>query len=94
MRVAIFGAGSLGTVLGAFITKGGVPIDLVNRNLPHIEALKNHGARITGTVDFVQEVSALTPDRMSGKYDIIFLMTKRLSLRKTTLYFRDRRYSH
>ena len=89
MRVAIFGAGSLGTVLGAFITKGGVPIDLVNRNLPHIEALKNHGARITGTVDFVQEVSALTPDRMSGKYDIIFLMTKRLSNPDTVDFLKD-----
>ena len=89
MRVAIFGAGSLGTVLGAFITKGGVPIDLVNRNLPHIEALKNHGARVTGTVDFVQEVSALTPDRMSGKYDIIFLMTKRLSNPDTVDFLKD-----
>ena len=32
MRVAIYGAGSLGTILGAYITKGGQKITLINRN--------------------------------------------------------------
>jgi 2-dehydropantoate 2-reductase len=40
MRVAIYGAGSLGTILGAYISKGGVAIELINRNKAHIEALK------------------------------------------------------
>ena len=31
-RYAIYGAGSLGTVLGAFITKNGGEIYLINRN--------------------------------------------------------------
>ena len=39
MNYAIYGAGSLGTVLGAFLTKNGVPIQLVNRNRAHVEAL-------------------------------------------------------
>ena len=37
-RYAIYGAGSLGTVLGAFITKNGGKIDLINRNKAHVEA--------------------------------------------------------
>ena len=32
MRIAIYGAGSLGTILGAFISMAGVPIELINRN--------------------------------------------------------------
>ena len=32
MKTAIYGAGSLGTVLGAYLTKNGVDIELVNRN--------------------------------------------------------------
>ena len=32
MRIAIYGAGSLGTILGAYINKGGVPVELINRN--------------------------------------------------------------
>ena len=32
MRIAIYGAGSLGTILGAYISKAGVAIELINRN--------------------------------------------------------------
>ena len=81
MRVAIYGAGSLGTVMGAYLTKNGVPVDLVNHNRAHVEALKSSGAHITGTVDFTVPVSALLPEEMTGKYDIIFLMTKQLNNR-------------
>ena len=76
MRVAIYGAGSLGTILGAYISKTGSEIELINRNKAHVEALKAKGATIVGTVQFCQPVVAYTPDEMSGQYDIIFLMTK------------------
>ena len=76
MRIAIYGAGSLGTILGAYISKAGVNIELINRNKTHIEALQTNGAQVTGTVQFTQPVKAYTPNEMSGQYDIIFLMTK------------------
>ena len=76
MRIAIYGAGSLGTILGAFISKAGVPVELINRNKAHIEALKTKGAQVVGTMQFCQPVIAYTPDEMSGEYDILFLMTK------------------
>ena len=76
MRTAIYGAGSLGTILGAYINKAGHPIELINRNKAHVEALKANGAHVVGTVEFTQPVTAYTPDEMSGEYDIIFLMTK------------------
>lgn len=76
MRVAIYGAGSLGTILGAYITKGGEKIELINRNKAHVEALQTKGAQVVGTVQFTQPVVAYTPAEMSGKYDIVFLMTK------------------
>ena len=76
MRVAIYGAGSLGTILGAYISKAGEPIELINRNKAHIEALQTKGAQVVGTVEFTQPVVAYTPAEMSGKYDILFLMTK------------------
>ena len=76
MRIAIYGAGSLGTILGAFISKAGVPIELINRNKAHIEALKAKGAQVVGTMNFRQPVLAYTPDEMKGTYDILFLMTK------------------
>ncbi len=78
MKYAIYGAGSLGTVLGAYITKNGVPIELVNRNKAHVAAMREKGAHISGTVEMTVPVNAITPDEMSGKYDVILLMTKQL----------------
>lgn len=76
MNVAIYGAGAMGTILGAYITKAGYKIDLINRNKEHIEALKENGAKIIGKINFTQPVNALLPEEMSLKYDIILLMTK------------------
>ena len=52
IRTAIYGAGSLGTILGAFISKAGVPVELINRNKAHVEALNANGAKVAGTMDF------------------------------------------
>ena len=76
MKVAIYGAGAMGTVLGAYIAKAGYDIDLINRNKEHVEALKKSGASIIGKIEFTQNVKALLPEEISKKYDIIFLMTK------------------
>ena len=76
MRAAIYGAGSLGTIFGLYITKNGGQVELINRNKAHIEALQTKGAQVVGTVNFTQPVTAYLPEQMEGKYDIIFLMTK------------------
>ena len=83
MRTAIYGAGSLGTIMGAYLTKAGVPVELNNRNKKHVEALQKKGATITGTVCMNVPVKAYLPEEMSGTYDIIFLMTKQLDNKKT-----------
>ena len=73
MRIAIYGAGSLGTILGAFISKAGVPIELINRNKAHVEGLKSKGAQVVGTMQFCQPVIAYTPDEMSQLHLFIFI---------------------
>lgn len=78
MKTVIYGAGSLGTVLGAYLSKAGVQVDLVTRNAEHVKALNENGAHIIGTVDFVQPVHALTPDEMTEKYELVILLTKQL----------------
>lgn len=89
MRTVIYGAGSLGTILGAYITKNGGEIDLVNRNRAHVEALRTKGATITGTVSFNQKVNVYTPDEMTGTYDIIFLMTKQQQNKEVVTFLKD-----
>lgn len=89
MRAAIYGAGSLGTILGAYITKNGGEVELINRNKAHVEALRSNGATVIGTVNFTQKVTAYTPDEMSGRYDIIFLMTKQQHNGEVVAFLKD-----
>lgn len=78
MKIAIYGAGSLGTILGAYISKAGLDVDLITRNKQHVNSLNKTGAHIIGMVNMVVPVHALTPNEMTEKYDLIFLVTKQL----------------
>ena len=88
-RYAIYGAGSLGTILGAFITKNGGDVQLINRNRAHVDALREKGARIIGAVELTVPVNAVTPDEMEGKYDVILLMTKQLQNKEVVTMLKD-----
>lgn len=68
MKCAIYGAGSLGTVLGAFLTKNNVEVDLVNRNKKHVEILNSKGATIKGTIDLNIKVKAILPEQMKEQF--------------------------
>ncbi len=77
-KIAVFGAGAMGTVLGALLTKGGLEVDLITRNGGHVTGLREKGALLDCTAEnkeIVQPVKALFPAEM-GEYDVIFLMTK------------------
>ena len=63
----------MGTSLGAALSKAGVPVELVSRNAAHVEALRTRGAVLTGSVEMTVSVTAMLPEEMAGKYDIIFL---------------------
>jgi 2-dehydropantoate 2-reductase len=84
VKTAIYGAGSMGTVLGAYLSRAGVAVDLVSRNKAHIGALRTKGAVINGTASFatppLDGVSspgrALVPEEMKDRYDLVILLTK------------------
>lgn len=76
MRMALVGAGSMGTVLGALITRGGEDIILVDANQAQVRALKESGARITGHMELTVPVRAVLPDGMEGIYDLIIYLVK------------------
>jgi len=78
MRIAIYGAGSLGTVLGAYLSRDGLDVELITRNERHVKGLNEKGAQIAGTVTMTVPVKAILPEQMGGVYDLIFLMTKQI----------------
>ena len=79
MRIAVYGAGAMGTVLGALLSKSGANVHLITRNEAHVLGLKEKGARIVCAADNTEwkiPVHALLPSEMTQTYDVIFLMTK------------------
>lgn len=76
MRIAILGCGAMGTVMGAYLTQNGCPVDMIDAYADHVKALNEKGAHIVGRVDFTVPVKALLPEDMEGIYDLVFLFTK------------------
>ena len=79
-RIAIYGAGAMGTVLGVLLKKGGLSnVDLVTRNEAHVNGMRTQGATVVCEADGIEineKVNAILPAEMQGQYDVIFLMTK------------------
>ena len=79
-KIAVYGAGAMGTTLGALLTLGGLKnVHLITRNQAHVNGLNEQGAQIVCEAEKNQltvPVSALLPEQMGEEYDVIFLMTK------------------
>ncbi|WP_026908163.1 ketopantoate reductase family protein [Paucisalibacillus globulus] len=78
MRIGIMGAGSLGTIIGALISRGNDKVELIDVYEDHVQALNEYGATIMGTIDETIPVKAITPKEMSGTYDMVLLLTKQV----------------
>jgi len=83
MRVALLGAGSIGTILGALLSRAGTDIVLVDCYEDHVEALNWCGARIVGFIDDTIPVTAILPSEMNGLYDLVISTTKQTVLQES-----------
>ena len=79
MRIAVIGAGSIGIIIGGLIARGGGEIELVDSSADNVKALNKNGAVIKGTIEACIPVKAVTPEEMSGIYNLVFLTTKQTS---------------
>ena len=76
MRTAILGAGALGIIIGALMTKNGKQVELIDSLKENVDALNANSATVTGNLELHQAVKAITPEEMTGTYDFILLLTK------------------
>ena len=77
MKITILGAGAIGGLAGAYMTRAGHDTTLVDRWAEHVQALNAQGLRIDGVRgDLTVPVRAVTPDRLSGPLDMVLVATK------------------
>ncbi len=89
MRAAIYGAGAMGSAMGAYITRAGGKIEVISRNARHVEKMRGEGLKISGTDDFSAVLDARLPSEMTGVYDIIYLTTKQCENAETAQFLKD-----
>ncbi len=88
-QILIYGAGSLGTALGAFLARAGRDVCLCSRNEAHVAALQTRGACLSGKAELCQPVRACTPGELSGRYDLIWLLTKQTENARTAEFLKS-----
>lgn len=76
MRIAVLGAGSLGTIVGAQITKNGGDVTLIDEYDEHVRVLNLKGATVVGKMEMNIPVKACTLEQISGKFDIVLYLAK------------------
>jgi 2-dehydropantoate 2-reductase len=75
MKIIILGAGALGTVLGAHLARAGEDVTLIARG-QRAAYLQEHGAIITGLVDFTIPVRVVTDPSQIRDADVLIVTVK------------------
>lgn len=76
-RFLVWGAGAIGGTLGAYLSRAGHDVTLVDNVAEHVRAITGSGIRITGPIaEFSTSLPAFTPEQLSGTWDTIILATK------------------
>ena len=79
-RIAILGVGAAGSYIGAFLTREGHDVTLIDMWGEHVEAMRQNGLKVTGTQgDFTVPVNAFHLSdamQMRARFDIAFIAVK------------------
>src|SRR5262245_55613751 len=75
MKIVILGAGALGTVLGAHLARAGEDVTLLARG-QRAAYLQEHGATITGLVDFTVPVRVVTDPQQVQAANVLIVTVK------------------
>ena len=79
-RIAIFGAGAVGSYLGAFMTREGEDVTVIDQWPEHVEAVKANGMNVTGTQGpFNAPMKAVHLHEAQGfgrEFDVAFIAVK------------------
>jgi 2-dehydropantoate 2-reductase len=79
-RIGIIGAGAIGSVVGGLLTRAGHDVTLIDQWPEHIEAIKKHGLRLSGTCgDHIIAMKALhlhEAQSLREPFDVAFISVK------------------
>lgn len=90
-RILIWGAGAIGGTVGAYLSRAGLDVTLVDANEAHVRAIRERGLAITGPIEtFTQEFAAFSPGEVTGTWETVFLCVKALHTQIAAQQLKDR----
>ena len=79
-KLAVLGAGAIGSNIGAYLTRAGRDITLIDMWPAHVEAMRDHGLKVTAQdEEFTVEVKAMhlgEASTLREQFDAVFLSVK------------------
>src|SRR5262245_63035811 len=80
MRIGIIGAGAIGSVVGGMLTKAGRDVTLIDQWPEHVESMRGHGLRLSGTcgeqVIRVKAIHLHELHSVTQPFDAVFISVK------------------
>lgn len=77
MKITVIGAGAIGGLAGAYMTKAGYEVTLVDRWVEHVDALNANGLFVDGVRgEMTIPVRARTPDQLTDPLETVLIATK------------------
>ena len=84
MKIAIIGAGALGSTLGGVLAEGGEEVWLINRGQAHVDAILADGLRMReDDVERAVRLNARTTCGGVGRVDLVIVLVKSFHTRET-----------
>ena len=77
MKITVIGAGAIGGLAGAYMTKAGYEVTLVDRWVEHVDALNANGLFVDGVRgEMTIPVRAKTPGQLTDPLETVLIATK------------------
>jgi len=81
MRIAVLGAGAMGSWFGGHLVLAGHDVHLLTTNEPHIAAVKKDGLRLCSDEADIRVTPDIgKPDELTGNVDLVLVLTKTFQL--------------
>ena len=81
MKIAVVGAGAMGSVYAALLAEGGNAVSVVDVDEEHVEAIRADGLRVTGASgDLTVAIDANTRPAEVGLVDLVVIATKSIDV--------------
>ena len=80
MKIAVLGAGAMGSLFGGLLAESGQAVTLIDVNDAHLQAIREHGLRLeTGMGDRrITSLETCRPEQVTSRPDLLLVFTKTL----------------